>query len=137
MAQSRSFIRARYAEAAETLDALLQMPYRISRRTSNHTYETGLLATELGRIRLQLKLSGEWMANDHPRLATSFQEVRTLVEAEVSPRLTEAWASPASSEAPFAEADPAVAAAVRRWKRTSRLRFFPLRLLLPLRVQSR
>jgi hypothetical protein len=134
VAQSRSFIRARYAEAAETLEALLQMPYRISRRTSNHTYETGLLATDLGRIRLQLKLSGEWMANDHPRLSRYFQETRALVEAEVSPRLTEAWASPASSNAPFAEADPAAVAAVRRWKRTAKLRFFPWSLLLRLRL---
>jgi hypothetical protein len=135
VAQSRSFIRARYAEAAETLEALLQMPYRISRRTSNHTYETGLLATDLGRIRLQLRLSGEWMANDHPRLSEAFQATLAMVEAEVAPRLAEAWASPASSNAPFAEADPDVAAAVRRWKHTSKLRFLPGRVLLPLRLR--
>jgi hypothetical protein len=94
-----------------------------------------LLATDLGRIRLQLRLSGEWMANDHPRLSEAFQATLALVEAEVSPRLTEAWASPASSDAPFAAADPAVVAAVRRWKRTSKLRFFPWRVLLPLRAK--
>ena len=128
---SRSFTRARYAEAAEALEALLQMPYRIARRTSNHAHETGVIATDLGRIRLQLDLSGKWFANDHPLLAESYRATLALVEAEVAPRLAAAWAAPASADAPFADADPQVVSAVRRWQRTAKLRFFPGRLLLP------
>lgn len=133
---SRSFTRARYAEAAEALEALLQMPYRVARRTSNHTHETGVLATDLGRIRLQLQLSGEWIAADHRRLHEAFQATLALVEADVTPRLSEAWAAPASADAPHADADPEVARAVRRWKRASKLRFLPGRLLLPALVRS-
>lgn len=129
-AHSRSFVRARYAEATETLEALLQMPYRVARRSSNHTYDTGLLATDLGRIRLQLRLSGEWIAKDHDGLAEMFRSTLAVVEADVTPRLTRAWSEPDSSRAAWTTASDDAIRAVTRWRRLSRMRFIPGRLLL-------
>jgi hypothetical protein len=129
-AHSRGFVRARYAEATETLEALLQMPYRVARRSSNHTHDTGLLATDLGRIRLQLRLSGEWIAKDHDGLAEAFQSTLAIVEADVTPRLTRAWSAPDSSGAAWATASGDAIRAVTRWRRLSKMRFIPGRLLL-------
>ena len=132
MARSRDFARDRYAEATETLRALLRTPFRVARRSSNHAHELSVAATNLARIRHQLHLSATWIDADHPRLGAAFRATMDRVEGEVRPRIQTAWSSPDDAQGGWTEPPPEMWAIVKSWQACARLRFMPGRMLLPL-----
>ena len=127
MGASRDFARDRYAEATETLRALLRSPYRVGRRSSNHPHELSVAATNLARIRHQLELSQAWMTADHPALGAAFESTIRRIEGELRPRMEAAWSAADTETDPPDE----LWEVVRSWQWCARLRFMPGRALLP------
>ncbi len=136
MGESRRFARDRYSEATETLRALLQMPYRISRRRSNHAHEISVAATDLARIRHQLDLSARWIERNDASLGRAFRATLDAVETDVQPRLLEAWAHPNQTDGDWAHPSDHARGAVEAWRMCARMRFFPARLLLPAALRA-
>ena len=126
MGTSRDFARDRYAEATETLRALLRTPYRVGRRSSNHPHELSVAATNLARIRHQLDLSHAWMAADHPALGAAFEATIRHIEGVLRPRMEAAWSAADDDTDPPDD----LWRIVGSWQWCARLRFMPGRVLL-------
>jgi hypothetical protein len=117
--------RARFAESAEAIAALADLPYRAARRLDNNPATLSSLAAEAISLRDRIRRSREWMSSRHPTLAGLYAGSVEIVEEHVQATLQEAW-KPSEQWGPDRTASGEfdtpmqVTEAVRLWSRARR-----------------
>lgn len=83
--------RDRYAEAVQTLVAWTEFPYRVRRRADDNPATLTALANRGHDLQERLALHQTWIATEHPALAGTYADARTVIDQLVGPLISEAW----------------------------------------------
>ncbi len=122
--------RARFAESAEALSGLADLPFRAARRLDNNPATLAGLAAQAMSLRDRIRRSADWMSDRHPTLADLYSRSIEVVEGHVSPGLEEAWKpsedwGPARTEGGAFDTPRHVRDVVRLWSRARRWHRWP------------
>lgn len=94
MGEAANRRRDRYAEAVAALVAWVEFPYRVRRRTDDDPTTLSVLAGTGHDLQQRLASSQAWISTESPRVARSYQAVRSSLTTHVGPALKDAWNEP-------------------------------------------